>query len=93
MESMELNKFNVLFRCRISQNLYYANAYYTLNDLGLLGSLMGLGFQPIMGSVSEQMCSPTPGMAGSGTWLHLGFLMRGGLRRHPLPSGFCSGVL
>lgn len=37
------------------------------------GSLKGLDFQPIFGSASEQMCSPTPGMAGSGTWLHLGF--------------------
>lgn len=40
---MELNKLNVLFRCRTSQNLYYANAYCTLNDLGLSGFLKGPG--------------------------------------------------
>lgn len=54
MESTELNKLNILFHCRSSQSLYYANVYYTL---GLSEVSNGPGCpNPYWGLGSEQMC-------------------------------------
>lgn len=65
--------------------------------LGLSGVPDGPGCPDLYeGLVSDQMWDSSKDVAGTGPCLHLGLgglLMRSGLKRHPLLSGFCSGVL